>query len=248
MQKLGPKLSKGVDFALFTKTVASHVIDKPCQYTSENGFVFETCFLLRRVVRSLFSNLLSVELSSDAMTFNDHPPPVDLSDLGNADGGPETDWDDSDEDSSGSESGFEFDSDEDEVSEEIVAHYIAEQDHDDIVQENLELTRQNEALDVVKEAVRAEKNEAIQALKRKMEEREEFDRFKRLRVAIREAYRFMGIAAPLIEGDASGSVTGSGQAPLEEKAVAVTNFQMATAEARRCLEELHLYRDQMDED
>ena len=198
----------------------------------------------------MISNLLSVELSSDAMTFNDQPniPPVDLSDLGNAGGGPETDTDDSDEESSGSESGFEFDSSEDEISEDIVAHYMAEQDHDDLAQENLDLHRQNEALDVVVEAVNKEKNEAKQALKRKMQEREEFTRFKRLRTAIREAYEFMGIATPLIEGGTGGSVTGSGQAPLEEKVVAVTNFEKATAEARRCLDDLHLYRSQMDED
>ena len=199
----------------------------------------------------MISNLLSVELPSDAiaMTFNDQPPPVDLSDLGNAGSGPETDTDDSDEESSGSESGFEFVSSEDEISEEITAHYMAEQDSDDLAQENLDLNRQNEALDVVVEAVRKEKNEAKQALKRKMQEREEFTRFKRLRTAIREAYEFMGIATPLIEGGAGGSVTRSGQAPLEEKVVAVTNFEKATAEARRCLDDLRLYQSQMmDED
>ena len=181
------------------------------------------------------------------MTFNDQPniPPVDLSDLENAGGEPETD---TDEESSGSESGFEFESSEDEISEDIVAHYMAEQDHDDLAQENLDLNRQNEALDAVVEAVNKEKNEAKQALKRKMQEREEFTRFKRLRTAIREAYEFMGIATPLIEGGTGGSVTGSGQAPLEEKVVAVTNFEQATAEARRCLDALRLYQSQMDED
>ena len=81
-----------------------------------------------------------------------------------------------------------------------------------------------------------------------MQECEEFTRFKRLRTAIREAYEFMGVAAPLIEGGTGGSVTGSGQAPLEEKVVAVTNFEKATAEARRCLDDLRLYQSQMDED
>ena len=125
---------------------------------------------------------------------------------------------------------------------------MAEQDHDDLAQENLDLNRQNEALDAVIEAVKKEKNEAKQALKRKMQEREEFTCFKRLRTAIREAYEAMGVATPLIEGGTGGSVTGSGQAPPEETVIAVTNFEEATAVARRCLDDLRLYQSQMDED
>ena len=64
-------------------------------------------------------------------------------------------------------------------------------------------------------------------------------------MAIRDAYEFMGVAAPLIEGGTGGNMTGSDQAPVEEKVAAVTNFQKATAEARRCLEDLRLYQSQM---
>ena len=177
------------------------------------------------------------------MTLEDQPnAPVDLSDLENDASEPETD---SGEESSEDESGFLFLSDEDEVSEEMVAHFIAEQEHDDLVQESLELDRQNEVLDVVIEAVKRERDEARQALKRKMQEREEFTRFKRLRNAIRDAYDAMGVAAPLIEGQ---SATGSGQAPPEATVTAVTDFEAATAEARRCLDDLRLLQSQMDED
>ena len=176
------------------------------------------------------------------MTFNDQPntPPIEL-----VGGEPETESDDSDEESSDEESGFEFDSEVDEISEDIFNHYTDEQDHADLVQENLDLQQQNEALDVVVEATRKEKEQWKQAVKRKFQEREEFTRFKRLRVAIRDAYEFMGVAAPLIEGGTGGSMTGSDQAPVEEKVAAVTNFQKATEEARRCLEDLRLYQSQM---
>ena len=172
------------------------------------------------------------------MAIEDQPnaPPIDL-----VDGEPETESeDDSDEDSSDSESGFEFESG-DEISEDIFNHYTDEQDTADLVQENLDLRRQNEALDVVVEATKREKEQWKQAVKRKSQELEEFSRVKRLRVAIRNAYEFMGIAAPLIEGGA----TGSDQAPVEEKFEAVSNFQRATEEARRCLQDLRLYQSQM---
>ena len=171
------------------------------------------------------------------MAFDDQPNahPIDLED-----DGPETESDDdSDEDSSGSESGFEYNSG-DEISEDIFNHYTAEQDAADLVQENLELQRQNEALDVIVEATKREKEQWKQAVKRKSQEIEEFSRIKRLRVAIRDAYEFMGIAAPLIEG-----ATGSDQVPIEENFEAVSNFQRATEEARRCLQDLRLHQSQM---
>ena len=186
------------------------------------------------------------------MTWNDQPniPPVDFSDLEDAGGEPETD---TDEESSGSESGFEYNSSEDEISEDIVQHYIAEQDHDDLVQENEDLQRQHAAIAADAEAIDKEKNELKQAIKRKLQEREEFTRFKRLRVAIREAYEAMGIAAPLVEGGIAtgpsndGGATGSGQASTEEAVTAMSNFEEAAAEARRCLDDLQLYQSQMDE-
>ena len=172
------------------------------------------------------------------MARDDQPnePPVDL-----GDSGPETESsDDSDEDTSDAESGLEYETG-DEISEDIFNHFTDEQDHDELVQENLDLHKQNEALDIVVEATKREKEKWKQAVKRKFEEREEFSRFKRLRVAIKDAYDFMGIAAPLIEG----GTTGSDQAPVEEKVEAVTNFQRATEEARRCLQDLRLYQSQM---
>ena len=176
------------------------------------------------------------------MAIEDEPnaPPINL-----VDGGSESESDtDSDEDHSDTESGFEYETG-DEISEDIFNHFTDEQDTDDLIQENLDLRRQSEALDIVVEATMREKEQWKQAVKRKSQELEEFSRVKKLRVAIKNAYEFMGIAAPLIEGGA----TGSEQAPMEEKFEAVANFQKATEEARRCLQDLRLYQSQMvDED
>ena len=186
------------------------------------------------------------------MTWNDQPnlPPVDLNDLENAGGEPETDTDD---ESSGSESGFEFNSSEDEISEDIFQHYVREQDHDDLVQENEDLQRQQAAMIADGEAIEKEKDELKQAIKRKLQEREEWTRIKRLRVSIQEAYEAMGIAVPLVEGGvATGppgdeGATGGDRASAEEVVAAMNNFEEAAAEARRCLDDLTLYQSQMDE-
>ena len=176
------------------------------------------------------------------MTRSDQPnlPPVDLSDLENFGREPETE---SEDESSGSESGFEFESG-DEISEDIFQHYVDEQDHDDLVQENEDIRRQYAAIAADAEAIEKEKQELKQAIKRKLQEREEFTKIKRLRVAITDAYEAMGIAVPLVEGGA----TGSGRAASEEAIAAMSNFEVAADEARRCLDDLTLFQDQMGDD
>ena len=175
------------------------------------------------------------------MTLDDQPglDPVDLSDLENFGREPETE---SEDESSGSESGFEFESG-DEISEDIFQHYVDEQNHDDLVKENEAVQRQYATIAADAEAIEKEKQELKQAIKRKLQEREEFIKIKRLRVAITDAYEAMGVAVPLVEGGA----TGSDRAASEEVVAAMSNFEVAADEARRCLDDLTLFQDQMDD-
>ena len=85
--------------------MASHVRDRSGQ--SGERLLFWNLLLLRKEVRSLFSNLLCVGLSSNAMTFNDQPNTPQIELVG---GEPDPESANSDEESSGSESVFEFDS------------------------------------------------------------------------------------------------------------------------------------------
>ena len=176
------------------------------------------------------------------MTRDDQPglDPVDLSDLENFGREPETE---SEDEGSGSESGFEFESG-DEISEDIFQHYVAEQDHDDLVKENEAVQRQYAVIAAEAEAIEKEKQELKHAIKRKLEEREEFAKIKRLRVAVAGAYEAMDIAVPLFEGGA----TGSDRAASEDVIAAVSNFELAADNARRCLDDLTLFQDQMGDD
>ena len=177
------------------------------------------------------------------MARGDHPnqDPVDLSDLENFGREPETESEDSDSDS-GSESGFEFESG-DEISEDIFFHYVAERDHEDLLEENEAVQRQYDEIAAQAEAIEKEKQELKRAIKRKLEIREEFAT-KRLRAAVAGAYEAMNIAVPLFEGDAAGS----DRAAPEDVVAAVSNFELAADNARRCLDDLTLIQDQMGDD
>ena len=140
----------------------------------------------------------------------------------------------------------------DEIEDYMVQHYMNEQDHDDLVRENAELQRQHEEM-VADDVARAtELEELRQALKRKLHEREVWIQIKRLRVSVEQAYEAMGIAVPLVEeGVAIGpsgdrGATGSDGPTAAEVVAAVDNFEEATAEARRCLDDLNIHQQHMD--
>ena len=82
------------------------------------------------------SDCYTVELIERTMARGDHPnqDPVDLSDLENFGRDPETESEDETEDED-EEDGFLFESG-DEISEDIFYHYVAEQEHDDLLKEN----------------------------------------------------------------------------------------------------------------
>ena len=195
------------------------------------------------------------------MPSEDQPnlPPIDLNGQDVEEEDTDTDGDESD----GSESGFDFHSSEDEFEDYMVAHYMREQDSEDLQRENADLQRQMEAVAADGEAVAVELEETRQAVKRKLQEREEWARIKRLRVAVELAYDAMGVAVPLVEGgvsapSAEGGValdspggwgaTGGAQVTVAEVLTAMGDFEEAAAEARRCLDDLTIYQQHMDED
>ena len=204
---------------------------------------FENSLCSVQSVQKTVSVCYTVELSGRTMTRGDHPnqDPIDLNDLENFTREPETESEDSDSDS-GSESGFEFESG-DEISEDIFFHYVAERDHEDLLEEHEAIKRQAEEVAARAEAVEEERQEVKRAIKRKLEMREVLAT-KRLRLAVAGAYEAMNIAVPLFEGDAAGS----DRAAPEEVVAAVTNFELAADNARRCLNDLTLIQDQMEDD
>ena len=153
---------------------------------------------------------------------------------------PETSEDETEDEEE--EDGFLFESG-DEISEDIFFHYVAEQDFEDLQKENEAARKQYDEVAAQAEAIEEEKQELKRAIKRKLEQREEFAT-KRLRVAIAVAYEARNIAVPLVEGD----VTGSDRAAPEDVVAAVSNFELAADNARRCLDDLTLIQDQMGDD
>ena len=190
------------------------------------------------------------EVLGSNMTLEDQPdlPPIDLN--SQEDAGGETDTDD---ESDESVDGFDFHSSEDEIEEFMVEHYIREQDSDDIQREHAELQQQYAAMVADDEARNAELEEMRQAVKRKLEEREEWTRIKRLRVSVEMAYEAMGVAVPLVEGGVAvdstgdGGVTGGAQVSAAEVIAAMENFEEAVSNARRSLDDLTIHQQQMDE-
>ena len=176
------------------------------------------------------------------MARGDHPnqDPVDLSDLENFVRDPETSEDETEDEEE--EDGFLFESG-DEISEDIFYYYVAEQNCEDLQKENEAIQKQHDEVAAQAEAIEEEKQELKRAIKRKLEQREEFAT-KRLRVAIAVAYEARNIAVPLFEGDE----TGSDRAAPEEVVTAVSNFELAAENARRCLDDLTLIQDQMKDD
>ena len=188
------------------------------------------------------SDCCTVELIEHIMARGDHPnqDPDDLSDLENFVRDPETSEDETEDEEE--EDGFLFESG-DEISEDIFFHYVAEQDSEDLQKENEAARKQYDEVAAQAEAIEEEKQELKRAIKRKLEQREEFAT-KRLRVAIAVAYEARNIAVPLVEGD----VAGSDRAAPEEVVAAVSNFELAAENARRCLDDLTLIQDQMEDD
>ena len=184
------------------------------------------------------------------MTLENQPnlPPIDINNQ--EDVGDETDTDDDESDSG---SGFDFHSSEDEIEEYMVAHYIREQDSEDLEHENADLQRQYAVMVAEDQARKAELDEMRQAVKRKLEERDEWIRLKRLRVSVELAYEAMGVAVPLVEGgvavDSSGDggETGGAQVSAAEVITAMENFEEAVSNARRSLDDLTIHQQQMDE-
>ena len=88
-----------------------------------------------------------------------------------------------------------------------------------------------------------------QAVKRKLEEREEWIKVKRLRVSIELAYEAMNVVTPLVEGGVAardggvaGGATGGDQVPAAEVIAAMENFEEAASNARKCLEDLTIHQ------
>ena len=176
------------------------------------------------------------------MACGDHPnqDPVDFSDLENFVRDPDTSEDETEDEEE--EDGFLFESG-DEISEDIFYYYVAEQNCEDLQKENEAIQKQHDEVAAQAEAIEEEKQELKRAIKRKLEQREEFAT-KRLRVAIAIAHEARNVAVPLFEGDDTGS---DREAP-EEVVAAVSNFELATEHARRCLDDLTLIQGQMEDD
>ena len=136
----------------------------------------------------------------------------------------------------------------------MVEHFIREQDSEDIQREHADLQQRYAAMVAEDQARKAELDEMRQAVKRKLEEKDEWNRLKRLRVSVELAYEAMGVAVPLVEGgvavDSSGDggVAGGAQVSAEEVITAVENFEQAVTNARRSLDELSIHQQQMGED
>ena len=88
-----------------------------------------------------------------------------------------------------------------------------------------------------------------QAVKRKLEEREEWNKVKRLRVSIELAYEAMNVVTPLVEGGVAagdggvaGGATRGDQVPAAEVVAAIENFEEAASNARKCLEDLTIHQ------
>ena len=187
------------------------------------------------------SGCCTVELIERIMARGDHPnqDPVDLDDLENFVRDPETSEDETEDEEE--EEGFLFESG-DEISEDIFYYYVAEQNCEDLQKENEAIQKQHDEVAAQAEAIEEEKQELKRAIKRKLEQREEFAT-KRLRVAIAIAHEARNAAIPLFEGDE----TGSDRAAPEEVVAAVENFELATEHARQCLDGLRLIQDQMED-
>ena len=188
------------------------------------------------------SDCCTVELIERIMACGDHPDqdPVDFSDLENFVRDPDTSEDETEDEEE--EDGFLFESG-DEISEDIFYYYVAEQNCEDLQKENEAIQKQHDEVAAQAEAIEEEKQELKRAIKRKLEQREEFA-MKRLRVAVAIADEARNVAVPLLEGDDTGS---DREAP-EEVVAAVSNFELATEHARRCLDDLTLIQGQMEDD
>ena len=187
------------------------------------------------------------------MAQEDQPdrPPIDLGSQEDGGNGNETDTDD---ESDESVDGFDFHSSEDEIEEFMVEHFIREEDTEELQREHANLQQRYAVMVAEDQARGAVLDEMRQALKRKLEEREEWNQLKRLRVSVELAYDAMGVAVPLVEGGVAVNplgnrgVTGGAQVSAEEVIAAVGNFEEAVINARRSLAELTIQQQQMDED
>ena len=184
------------------------------------------------------------------MAAGDQPdlPPIDFNHQEVFDDESDTD-DESDESSM---DGFDIETDE-EVEEYMVETLIAEQDSDDIRTEHADLQRRHAEMVEEDRANKVALEERRQAVKRKLAEREEWFRLKRLRTSVESAYEAMNEASPLIDGGGAvgsvgdGGVAGGAQPSAAEVVAAMERFETAVLTARRSLNELTLHQQKMDE-
>ena len=85
------------------------------------------------------------------------------------------------------------------------------------------------------------------ALKRELDEKEQREKVKRLRISVEQAYEAMNVVTPLVEGGVAVEnvgVTGGDRAPAAEIIAAMQNFEEATSNARKCLEDLTIHKNE----